>query len=194
VKSVKSRNVPPGCGVMILGIILLFLLVIPLSIPGSASAVQATQLYSGATMWIGLLIAVGIGLLLLTVDDVRTEVERHLAQAVSTSGAWEFCDLMEGKFRDGQTGKVRQVVELLYHYRTGSKKQPATNLTDALSHLNTAGWDLVSVYAVPYSVSVSEIHWIFKRPAPPQRHISAQEESKAKKKKRIGKHGTPQAL
>jgi hypothetical protein len=79
-----KKTGPAGCALMILGIIGLFLFVIPMSIPSGASAVQATQLYNSATMWTTLLVAVGIGLLLIAVEEVRSEVEKQLSPTTPT--------------------------------------------------------------------------------------------------------------
>ena len=183
-----KREGPAGCGLMILGIIALFLSVIPTGFQSGTSAAQATQLYAGATMWTTLLVAFGIGLLILIVDVDLAGIEHQVSQAtpalaMPTPKIWEYCDLMEGRVRDGQTGEVRQAFRLLYHYQTGAKEQLIPSLTDALSHLTISGWDLVSVHTVPYSASISETHWVFKRPVPPQQPMSAQAETKGKDKK-----------
>jgi len=168
---------------MILGIIGLFLFAIPMSFSFGTSAVQATQLYSSATMWTTLLVAVGIGLLLLTVDDVRAEIEKQLSSEKPTSKIWEYCDLMEGRVHSGQTGEQRQVSRLLHHTQTGTKEQPVLSRQEALSKLSQDGWELVSAYTVSHSASISETHWIFKRLATMQAPTPKQTKSGQKGEK-----------
>jgi hypothetical protein len=134
-------------------------------------------------MWTTLLVAVGIGLLLIAVEEVRSEVEKQLSPTTPTPKIWEYCDLMEGRVRDGQTGEQRQVFRLLHHSQTGTKEQPVSSLADALSKLNQGEWELVSVYTIPHSTSISETHWIFKRSVPPQQPASAQAKSDGRRKK-----------
>jgi hypothetical protein len=177
-----KKSGPAGCGLMILGIIGLFSFAIPMGFSFDTSAVQATQLYSSATMWTTLLVAVGIGLLLLTVEEVRGEIEKQLAPEEPPSKTWEYCDLMEGRVYDGQTNEQRQVSRLLHHTRTGTKEQPVSNRQDALSKLSQDGWELISAYTIPHSATVSETHWVFKRLATTQAPTSKQAKSSRKGK------------
>jgi len=177
------RSGPVGCGLMILGIIGLFLFAIPMNLSYGMSAVQATQLYSSATMWTTLLVAVGIGLLLLTVEEVGTEIGKQLSPEEPAFKIWEYCDLMEGRVYDGQTSEQRQVSRLLHHTRTGTKEQLVSNRQEALSKLSQDGWELVSAYAIPHSASISETHWVFKRLATMQAPTPKQAKSGRKGKK-----------
>lgn len=155
-----KSTAPAGCGLMILGIIGLLLFAIPTSF---SYGTRATQLYSSATMWVTLLVAVGIGLLLLAVEDVRSEIEKQLSPATPTPTIWEYCDLMKGQMRDGQTGKQRQLFRLLYYSQANTQEYPISSQAEALLKLSQDGWELVSVYTISHSTSVLETHWVFKR-------------------------------
>lgn len=147
-----------GCFLMMLGLVGIVLLVFPMAAPSDLSAVQITQLNSGAVMWTTLLVAIGVGLLLLTVESVRVEIEKQLSPR-----AWEYCDLMEGRTRNVQAGEQRQVFRLLHYSQSGTEEQQVSSLPVALSELSQDGWELVSVHTIPYGAAIFETHWVFRR-------------------------------
>lgn len=76
-----------GCALLILAIVGVFVLMYPFSALGLASAIQLTQVYSGISMWLLVVLIVGVGLLLLAVNDVREAVLSLKDQTASRAPA-----------------------------------------------------------------------------------------------------------
>ena len=65
------------------GLMAVFFLAVPLILPSGASAIQATQLYSGAQMWLLVLICLGLIFMVGLLGQVAGAVE-SLSQSVRT--------------------------------------------------------------------------------------------------------------
>lgn len=157
-----------GCILLIMGIVALFAFAIPTGFSWNTSAIQATQLYSAATMWTTLLAVLGIGLLLLAVDQVRIETTKALSPGEEKSTearptAWEYRDLMEEIVSDAEASTQRRVCRMVSYGEGGPQEQPVSNRAESLSLLAKCGWELVSAYVVPRGKSVTETHWVFRR-------------------------------
>jgi hypothetical protein len=58
-----------------IALVIVCLLAVPLWLPSGASAVQATQLYTNAQMWLLVLICVGLIFVVKLIGDVATALE-----------------------------------------------------------------------------------------------------------------------
>jgi hypothetical protein len=58
-----------------IGRVVILLVAVPLGLPSGASAVQATQLYSGAQMWLLVLVCVGVIFVIGLLGKIATALE-----------------------------------------------------------------------------------------------------------------------
>lgn len=137
------------------------------------SAIQLTQVYTGAMMWLLIVGCIGIGILMLVIDEIWTAAKKYfdprfvqlIDQKTATAPAtqsrpqnWEYCELIEGK-QSGQRQMLKQLI-----YATGEANELSPDIfAQTVSILGSQGWELVSTLQTTYANAATEIRWIFRK-------------------------------
>ena len=142
-----------------------FLFVLPALITLDANAIQLTQLYTGAAMWLLVVVAIGIALLMFLIEDLWNALKARIDPLVARQSvastplrAWEYCELIEGK-QAGQRQMLKQI-----RYSEGMTKDFAPDtMPDIVKIMGNEGWELVAAPHTQYANAAAETRWIFRR-------------------------------